>query len=136
MKHRLTVALLIGLPCFLALLAYDWVAIIALGRGVYRLVPWSDFASDALQDVGLAAVYGVIVTPRVAASVAGYSEKTRRLCLVMLGLGLAWYDVMCAWLTRWFSAPLDLGMSVVVLFVVPVLIAPWYVRWVKTKVPD
>ncbi|WP_447977567.1 hypothetical protein [Candidatus Nitrospira bockiana] len=134
--RRLWLALLIAGPCLVALLAYDWIAVISAARGPARLIAWEDLASGALEDLGLAAVYGMTVTPRVAATVSGYSEKARRICLVMLGLGLAWYDVICAWATRWLSSPPDLAATVVVLFVVPIIGAPWYVRWVRTKVPE
>ena len=130
-----TVALLIAGPCLLALLAYDWVAVVVLGHQVYRLVPWRDFAQGIVEDVGLTAVYAVTVTPRVIGIVADYSEKARRACLIMLGLGLAWYEVMCAWVTRLFNAVPDVILGLIVLFVVPALFAPSYVRWIKTKVP-
>jgi hypothetical protein len=135
MRRWLTIAALIAAPCFFALLAYDWVAVVALGHGHYRLVPWHDLARGAMQDAGLTAVYAVTVTPRVAKVVADYPESSRRLSLIMLGLGLAWYAVMCAWVSRAMDAPSDLGVSIVLLFVVPIVIAPWYVQWVKTKIP-
>jgi hypothetical protein len=53
----------------------------------------------------------------------------------MLGLGLAWYAVICAWVTRVLDAPPDLGVSLVVLFVIPMILAPRYVQWLWTKVP-
>lgn len=136
MPRWVSVSLLIAGPCFLALLAYDWVAVVMLGHRTYRLVPWHDFGRGIVQDLGLTAVYAVTVTPRVAGVVAGYPDKARRLCLIMLGLGLAWYDVICAWLTRLLNTPPDLGISLVVLFVIPITLAPWYVRWLKTKVPE
>ena len=131
MRHRSVIALLIAVPCFLALLAYDWVAVVIVGHRVYRLVPWHDFARGLVQDLGLTAVYALTVTPRVSGVVAAYPEKTRRICLIMLGLGLAWYEVVCAWVTRVLDAPPDLIMSVMILFVIPLLLAPWYVRWLK-----
>jgi len=134
MKRYLSCAVFIALPCFLALLIYDWVAVVAAARGLYRSVRWSDFAQGALQDAGLASIYGLMVTPRVTGSVAGDGERARRLCLMMLGFGLAWYDVMCAWVTRWLNASQDLGVSLVMLFLVPFLVAPWYVRWLRSKV--
>ncbi|TLY16459.1 MAG: hypothetical protein E6K69_04110 [Nitrospirae bacterium] len=136
MRRWVSVALLIALPCFLALLAYDWVAVVVLGYRAYRLVPWHDLARGMLQDLGLTAVYAVTVTPRVAKVVADFPEKARHLCLIMLGLGLAWYDVMCAWVTRLLDQPPDLGIGTVVLFVIPIVLAPSYVRWLKTKVPE
>ncbi len=88
-----------------------------------------------MQDIGLAATYAAIVTPRVAEVVAAESDSIRHTCLIMLGLGLAWYAVVCAWLTRLLDAPPDLGMSLVVLFVIPMVVSPSYVRWLRTKVP-
>ena len=132
----LSIGGLIAGSCFLALLSYDWVAVVALGHGSYRLVPWHDFASGAVEDLALTAVYAATVTPRVGAVVAFYSIVARRVCLIMLGLGLAWYEVMCAWMTRQLDEPPDLWVSMVLLFGVPILLAPWYVRWLKTKVAD
>jgi hypothetical protein len=43
---------------------------------------------------------------------------------------------MCAWVTRLLDKPPDLGIGTVVLFVIPIVLAPWYVRWLKTKVPE
>ncbi|MGH7229750.1 MAG: hypothetical protein ACREJU_00090 [Nitrospiraceae bacterium] len=135
MRRWLSHSLLISIPCLLALVVYDWVAVVAIGQGVYRLVPWHDFARGILQDLGLTAAYAVTITPRVVNVVANYSKRAIRACLIMLGLGLAWYAVMCAWITRALSAPPDLGTSLVVLFVIPMILAPWYVRWLKTKIP-
>ena len=92
--------LFIAGPCFLALLVYDWMAVVVFGREATRLVPWHDLARGALQDLGLTAVYALTVTPRVVPVVVGDPEKSRRLTLIMLGLGLAWYAVICAWATR------------------------------------
>ena len=129
--------MLIAVPCFLALLAYDWVAVVVvLGYRAYRLVPWHDLARGMIQDLGLTAVYAVVVTPRVVNVVVNFPEKARRVSLIMLGLGLAWYDVMCAWVTRLLDTPPDLAISLLVLFVIPITLAPWYVRWLKTKVPE
>jgi hypothetical protein len=122
--------------CFLALLFYDWIAVVALGHGRYSLVPWQDFANGAAEDLALTAVYAATVTPRVGPVIFSYSNIARRACLIMLGLGLAWYEVMCAWVTRQLDAAPDLWVSMVLLFWVPMLVAPWYVRWLKTKVPD
>jgi len=135
MRRWVSAALLIAVPCFLALLAYDWVAVLVLGYRTYRLVPWHDLARGIIQDLGLTAVYAVVVTPRVVNVVANFPDKARRLSLIMLGLGLAWYDVMCAWVTRLLDTPPDLVISVLLLFVIPIMLAPWYVRWLKTKVP-
>lgn len=134
MPRWLSIGLLIAGSCFLALAAYDWVAVYLLGRGLYRLVPSHDFARGLLQDLGLSAAYGVTVTPRVVGVVAGYAPKVRRLCLVMLGLGIAWYDVVCAFATRELPGPPGVEVALVVLFLVPMLVAPWYVRWLKAKV--
>ena len=135
MRRWLSIALLISVPCLLALVAYDAVAIFLLGRGVDRLVPMHDWARGVLQDLGLAVVYAVTVTPRVIKLVAGYPDLTRRLCLIMLGLGIAWYDVLCAAATRVLADPPGLALSIVVLFVVPVVLAPGYVRWLRSKLP-
>lgn len=131
----ISIALLIGVPCFLALVAYDWVAVVVLGRGPYRLIPWHDLARGMVQDLGLTLVYAVTVTPRVVHVIADYSEKARRVCLIMLGLGLAWYEVICAWVSRQIGGA-DLAVSLVMLFVVPFILAPSYVRWLRTKVPE
>jgi hypothetical protein len=132
----LSIAGMIAGSCFLGLLFYDWIAVVALGHGRYSLVPWRDFANGAAEDLGLTAVYAATVTPRVGMVVSFYSTMARRVCLIMLGLGLAWYEVMCAWVTRQLDTPPDLWGSLVLLFGVPMLVAPWYVRWLKTKVPD
>ena len=133
--QRLSSALFIGAPCFLALLAYDWAAVVVLGGTGSRIVPWDDLARNAVQDLGLATVYAALITHRVAGTVAGYPDRTRRITLMMLGLALAWYEVMCAWASRQAGTS-DLGVSLVLLFVVPLVLAPSYVRWVKTKVSD
>ncbi|MBI4402271.1 MAG: hypothetical protein HY581_11640 [Nitrospirae bacterium] len=134
MPRWLSVAWLIALPCFLALVAYDAVAMLLLKRGASALVPAHDLARGVAQDAGLAVAYAVTVPPRVIKVVADYSQRTRRLCLVMLGLGIAWYDVLCASMTRVLAEPPGLGISVVVLFVIPILLAPAYVQWLKTWV--
>ncbi len=136
MPRWLSTALLIAIPCVLALFAYDYFAVYLFRRGEYRLLPAHDLARGMVQDIGLASIYAVAVTVRVAGVVDGYQENARRLCLIMLGLGIAWYDVVCAWMTRLLPAPPDFWMSGVVLFVVPIILAPWYVRWLKTKVPE
>jgi hypothetical protein len=133
---RSSTAVLIAVPCFFALVAYDYVAIEILNRGSYQLVPAHDLARAILQDLGLTAVYAGTVPFRVHNEVAGYSARTRWLCLAMLGLGLAWYDVLCAFGTRYLADPPGIGVSLVILFIVPVLLAPWYVRWLKSKVPE
>jgi hypothetical protein len=135
MRNRLTGGLFIAGPCFLALLVYDWIAVVVLGQGPYRLVPWHDLARGAIQDLGLTAVYALTVTPRVSKVIADNSERSARLTRIMLGLGLAWYAVICAWMTRALDMSPDLGVSIVLLFIVPVIVAPWYVRWLKTKMP-
>jgi len=135
-RRWLSIAGIIAGSCFLALLSYDWIAVVAAGHGRHGLVPWQEFASGAAEDLALTAVYATTVTPRVGAVVSFYSTMARRVCLIMLGLGLAWYEVMCAWVTRQLDKPPDLWLSLVLLFGVPILVAPWYVRWLKTKVPD
>lgn len=136
MPARLSAAILIAYPCLIALLVYDWVAVVLLAKGPYPVVIWHSLARDFLEDLGVTAVYAVVVTPRVSAIVAGYPPEASRLCLIMLGLGLAWYVVICAWLTRQLAEPPGLVLSIVVLFVIPAILAPWYVRWIRTKVPD
>lgn len=131
----LSIGLLIAGSCFAALVAYDWVAVYLLGRGPHRLVPTHDFVRGLVEDLGLAAAYGLVVTPRVAGVVADDPPRVRRISLVMLGLGIAWYDVICAFGTRELPAPPGFEVGLVVLFVVPVLLAPWYVRWVRSKIP-
>jgi len=134
-SNWLSIALLVSGPCLLALLVYDAVAVFLLGRGVDRLAPMHDWARGALQDLGLAVVYAVTVPPRVINVVPGYSQVGHRLCLIMLGLGIAWYDVLCAAATRVLAEPPGLALSLVVLFVVPVILAPGYVRWLRSKLP-
>src|SRR5690606_37258302 len=126
------VAGLIGLPCLAALVGYDLVAIFVLGRGQARL-PAQDLLRGVLADVGLTAVYAATVTPRIAASglLTPPLDRASRLALVMVGLGLAWYEVLCAFVTRWLPEPPDLAVSLVVLFVVPVLLAPRYYQWAR-----
>lgn len=135
MPRWLSVALLVAVPCLLALVAYDSVAILLFKRGEYQLIPAHDLGRGALQDVGLAILYAVTVPPRVAAVVSDYPTGTRRLCLIMLGLGLAWYDVLCAALSRKLAEPPGLVMSLVVLVLIPVMLAPCYVEWLRTKAP-
>lgn len=129
-------ALLIAIPCLLALLAYDAIAVFVFKRGVYALAPIYDLVRGMIEDVGLAVVYAATLTPRVVRIVAGYPEKARKLCLMMLGLGIAWYEVVCAWVSRLSDTPPDAWVSLVVLFVVPFVLAPWYVRWLRSKVPN
>jgi hypothetical protein len=127
------VAGLIALPCLLALLTYDAVAVFLLRHDEYRLHPGEDFARGFLQDLGLAAVYAAIVPPRVLAAVPATLSRRARLSLIMLGFGLAWYDVLSAFITRMLPEPPGVAMSLVVLFVIPVLVAPWYFRWLYAK---
>ena len=129
-----SIALLTAVPCFLALVAYDAVAVFLLQRGHDKLVPWHDLARGAAQDLGLVMVYAVTVTPRLIRTVADYPVRTRRLCLIMLGLGIAWYDVICAAVTRLLPEPPGIAIGLVVLFVIPIILAPGYLRWLKTKV--
>ena len=136
MPRWLTAALLIAGPCFLALFAYDAVAIFVLGRGAYQFVPTHDLARGLMQDFGLTCLHAATVTPRVMRVVADYPDNTRRLCLIMLGLGIAWYDVICASATRLLETPPGFWISVVVLVVIPVVVAPRYVGWVKGKVHE
>lgn len=133
MPRWLSVALLIAVPCLLALVAYDSVAVLLFKRGEYPLFPAHDLARGAVQDMGLAILYAILVTPRVVTVVSGYPASTRRLCLIMLGLGLAWYEVLCAALSRRLSEPPGLVISLVVLVLIPVLLAPRYVEWLRTK---
>jgi hypothetical protein len=141
MGRWFSIAAWLAVPCLLALLLYDWAAVVVFGEGPYRpgqptgyaAVAWSHLAGGFAQDLALTTIYAVTITPRVVTVVAGYSDKTRNVSLIMLGLGLAWYEVMCAWASRQFGPP-DLGVALVVLFVVPAVLAPSYVRWVKTKV--
>ena len=133
MPRWLRVALLISIPCLVALMTYDWVAFYVLRRGHYRLVPAQDFARGVTADLGLVAVYAVTVTPRVLHALAEPLTRAAQLSLIMLGLGIAWYDVLCAFVTRLLPEPPDLWISLVVLFVIPVLVAPWYLRWVHSK---
>lgn len=135
MPRWLSTALLVALPCLFALVAYDAVAVVLLRRGEDPLVPAHDLARGVLEDVGLALVYAVTIPPRVLGVVSGFVPSARRQCLVMLGLGLAWYDVLCAWLTRFLVEPPGFVVSLVVLFVIPAMLAPWYLRWLKTMVP-
>ncbi len=136
MPAWLSAALWIAVPCLLALIAYDFVAIYLLATAQPSLVPLHEFARGILQDLGLALVYAVTVTPRVINRVAADAPRARRLTLLMLGLGLAWYDVLCAFATRSLAEPPGILVSLVVLFLIPVMLAPPYVRWLKTKVPQ
>ncbi len=128
--------MLIAVPCFFALLVYDWLAVVVFDHQISRLVPWHDFARGLMQDLGLTAAYTLTVTPRVSGIVAAYPDRVQRSCLIMLGLGLAWYEAICAWVTRVLDAPPDVAMSLIVLFVIPVLLVPWYVRWRKGWVQE
>jgi len=116
--------------------AYDSVAILLFKRGEYPLFPAHDLARGALQDMGLAILYAITVSPRVAAAVSDYPASTRRLCLIMLGLGLAWYEVLCAALSRRLAEPPGLAVSLVVLVLIPVMLAPRYVEWLRSRVPS
>ena len=133
MTQRLTVALLISIPCLLALVVYDSVAVFLLQRGDYRPVPAHDFAQGALQDLGLVLVYAIMITPRVLPILANQPTRTAHHALVMLGLGIAWYDVLCAFMSRMLPEPPDVAVGLVALFVIPVLLAPWYLRWLQSK---
>jgi len=77
MSRWLSVALLVAVPCLLALAAYDSVAILLFKRGEYPLFPAHDLARGALQDIGLAILCAITVTPRVAPVVADYPNNTR-----------------------------------------------------------
>lgn len=135
-RRWLSTAFLITLPCLFALAAYDWIAVVWFGRTKDHLPRSSVLAQDFLQDVSLIAVYAVTITPRVSRVVAEYRPDTRRLCLIMLGLGLAWYEVMCATITRLLPEPPGFWVSLVMLFVIPIVVAPWYVRWLRGKVRE
>lgn len=134
MKHGLSTALYIGLPCLVALIAYDSIAILVLKRGTHSLVSAHDLSRSLLQDVGLTLVYMLVVTPRVAGLVRSFSPLARRACLVMLGLGLAWYEVLCAAASRSLAEPPGLLIATIVLVLVPMLVSPWYVRWLKRRI--
>ncbi len=136
MPAWLSAALWITVPCLLALVAYDFVATYLLTTVQPFPVPLHEFARGILQDLGLAFAYAVTVTPRVVSKVAADAPRARRLTLLMLGLGLAWYDVLCAFATRSLAEPPGILVSLVVLFLIPVMLAPPYVRWLKTKVPQ
>jgi hypothetical protein len=133
MPRWLSVALLIALPCLTALLAYDAVAVFLLRHDQYRLNPGRDLARAFLQDLGLVAVYAVSVTPRILPTVPETVSRTTAFSLIMLGLGIAWYDVLSAFISRMLPDPPGFAISLVVLFVVPVLLAPRYLRWVQAK---
>jgi hypothetical protein len=133
MRRWGTVAILIFAPCLLALAAYDAVAVFLLRQGQYALVPVHDFARGLLQDLGLAVVYGLTITPRILPLVADRPSRPTYYALVMLGLGIAWYDVLCAFVTRMFAEPSDAVAALVVLFGIPILISPWYFRWLQLK---
>lgn len=132
----LSTAILIAYPCLITLLIYDWVAAVLLTKGPSAGVVWHSLGRDFLEDLGMTAVYALVVTPRVGRIVTDYPASARRPCLIMLGLGLAWYVVICAWLTRQMTEPPGLILSIVVLYVIPAILAPWYVRWIRTKVRD
>jgi hypothetical protein len=134
MPRTVAVAVLISVPCLLALVAYDSVAVFLLRRGEYRLVPAHDVARGFLQDVGLVLVYALTITPRVMPIMSDRPIHTARPALVMLGLGIAWYDVLCAFLTRMLPEPPGMALGLVALFVIPVLLAPCYLRWLQSKV--
>src|SRR5919109_2724314 len=103
MPRSVTVAVLISAHCFLALAAYDAVAVFLLRQGPYLLVPAHDFARGLLQDLGLTLIYAMTITPRVLPLVPSALTHPTSYALVMLGLGVAWYDVLCAFATRMFS---------------------------------
>ncbi len=124
----------IAATCFLALAAYDAVAVLLLHRGS-DVVPAHEWLQGVTEDAGLAVAYGLLLPVRVLPIVTDYSTAARRACLIMLGLGLAWYEVLCAFATRQLEGPPDLLTSGIVLFAVPFLAAPWYVRWIKSRVP-
>ena len=135
-KHGLSTALLIGVPCLLALIAYDAIAILGLTRAPHALIPAHDLPQGLLQDVGLTVLYMLVITPRVAGMVRSFPPLARRASLIMLGLGLAWYEVLCAAASRWMAEPPGLLIAGIVLVAVPMLVAPWYVEWLKGKIRD
>lgn len=135
MPRWLSIAILIAVPCFVALAVYDSIAILVLKRGE-SVVRAHDLMRGLVLDVDLVLVYAITITPRVIKTVADYPARTRQLCLVMLGLGLAWYDVICAAATRILAVPPDFAIALVVLFVIPIILAPWYVRWLRTKIRE
>lgn len=132
----LSSAFLIAVPCFLALTVYDWIAVFLIDRRVDHLPRSSVLGQDFLQDASLIAVYVVLITPRVSHIVAEYRPHVRRVCLIMLGLGLAWYEVVCASMTRLLPEPPGFWVTVVILFIIPMVLAPWYVRWLRQKLRE
>lgn len=136
LRQGLSTALLIGLPCLLALTAYDSVAILLFDRGTDALTPAHDLSRSLLQDMGLTVLYMSVISPRVVALVRVFPTMARRASLVMLGLGLAWYEVLCAAASRSLSEPPGLLIAGIVLLLVPMLVAPWYVRWLKSRISD
>ncbi|MGH7254335.1 MAG: hypothetical protein ACREI3_01030 [Nitrospirales bacterium] len=135
MPTWLSTALRLAWFCFLALVAYDTVARLLLGQVPVSPIPAQTLACDVMLDLGLAVTYSVLVTPRILPVIAPYPARPRRLCLLMLGLGLAWWVVICAFATRELMGPPGILLSLVLLFVIPVVMAPWYVRWLRTKTP-
>ncbi len=129
-----TTGLLIAVPCLLALATYDALAILLFRRGAHPLVPGHDLARALLQDLGLTVLYALTITPRVVHLAARYSKRARRLSLIMLGLGVAWSEVVCAAASRVLGEPPGLILSLVILVVIPVLLAPWYLQWVEARV--
>lgn len=136
LKHSLSTALLLGVPCLVALAAYDAIAILVFRRGAHSLVPAHDLSRSLLQDLGLTVLYMLVITPRVTRLVWSFPSLARRACLVMLGLGLAFYDVLCAAASRSLSEPPGLLVAGIVLVLIPVLAAPSYVRWLKARIRD
>lgn len=135
-RRWLSSAFLIAAPCFLALTTYDWIAVFLIDREIDHLSRSSVLGQDFLQDASLIAVYAILITPRVSHVVAEYRSDIRRVCLIMVGLGLAWYEVVCASLTRLLPKPPGFWVTVVILFVIPMVLAPWYVRWLRQKMRE
>lgn len=125
--------MLILCSSLVALIAYDTVSFVIMDRGDARLGPAHDLAIGAIEDAGLALVYAMTITPRVTHVITTSAPGTRRACLIMLGLGLAWYEVVCASATRLVTGPPGLVLSLVVLFGIPMILAPWYAGWLKHR---
>jgi len=133
MRRWLADALLILCSSLVGLIAYDTVSIVIMARGDHRLEPVHELAIAATEDTGLALVYAMTITPRVTHVITTSALGTRRACLIMLGLGLAWYEVVCASVTRLVTGPPGLVLSLVMLFGIPMILAPWYAAWLMRQ---
>jgi len=122
---------LVAVPCCLALSAYDSVASLLFKRSEYPLFPAHNLVRGVLQNIDLAILHAIMVTPRVAPDVGTYPTKTRRHCLIMLGLGLALYEVLWAALSGRLAEPMGLVMGLVVLVLIPMMPMPRDVEWAE-----